>query len=290
MSDKTTTNFHIPTRYTSLHPLTFEFPSIKEEPKEEHSPTASEVETLATLHLAPSSSLSESSSDSETLSSSDDFDPTHQNSPAIKSLGAYRLPCTTANQKYPNMSLTLPFHVNTDKQRPLAEIKVAKLKDCPMLTEGRMDDNLFQQWSIACHQYKKHSRKRADEIVSFIADGMLELRFVVWYHTKHSCIDAMTLDEYLTEFQWFALPRNWQSKVRDSILTSFQENMSFANWNVHIQNLNARLTNTALEHALTNLALKAHFESHMHADLQKKVDTRRLKSTMEFADWIIEVM
>ncbi|KAG6875053.1 hypothetical protein C0992_005377, partial [Termitomyces sp. T32_za158] len=264
-------------------------PPAKEEPKEEPSPTASEVETSAALHLAPSSSPSESSSDSESSSSSDDLDPAHQNSPAIKSLGAYRLPRTTANQKYPNMSSTLPFHVDTDEQRPLAEIKVAKLKDCPMLTEGRMDDNIFQQWSIACHRYKKHSGKRTDEIVSFVADGMLEPRFVAWYHTNRSRIDAMTLDEYLAEFQRFALPRNWQSKVRDSILASFQENMSFANWNVHIQNLNARLTNTASEHALTNLALKAHFESHMRSDLRRKVDARRLKSNMEFADWIIEV-
>ncbi|KAG5351189.1 hypothetical protein C0989_007596 [Termitomyces sp. Mn162] len=184
---------------------------------------------LAALHPAPLSSSSESSSDSESLSSSDDLDPAQQNDPEIKTLGAYCLPHTTTNQKCHNMSSTLPFHVNTDKQCPLAEVKVAKLKDCAMITKGHMDDNLFQQWSIVCHRYKKHSRKRPGEITAFVADGMLEPHFVAWYHTNQSHIDAMMLDDYLEEFQKFALPHNWQPKVRDLILTSFRGNMSFAN-------------------------------------------------------------
>ncbi|KAG6878062.1 hypothetical protein C0993_000162 [Termitomyces sp. T159_Od127] len=214
-------------------------PPPKTELKRESSPTASEAETSAALHPAPSSSPSESSSDPEPSSSSDDLAPAHQSGPAVKSVGAYRSPRITANQKHPNISSTLPFHIDTDKQCPLAEVKVTKLKDCPMPTEGRVDDSLFHQWSIACHRYKKHSGKKPDEIMSFVADGMLEPRFIAWYHTNQSRIDAMTLNEYLDEFQRFVLPRNWQPKVWDSILASFQENMSFANWNVYIQNLNA---------------------------------------------------
>ncbi|KAG6867567.1 hypothetical protein C0993_001088 [Termitomyces sp. T159_Od127] len=118
---------------------------------------------------------------------------------------------------------------------------------------------------------------------------MLEPRFVAWYHTNQSRIDAMTLDDYLNEFQKFALPCNWQPRVRDSILASFQENMSFANWNVYIQNLNARLKNTGSEHTLSDLAIKAHFESHMRSDLRRKVDARRLKASMELANWVAEV-
>ncbi|KAG5333429.1 hypothetical protein C0989_005773, partial [Termitomyces sp. Mn162] len=47
--------------------------------------------------------------------------------------------------------------------------------------------------------------------------------------------------------------------------------------------------NTMSKHTLTNLALKAHFESHMQSDLQRNIDARRFKSTMGFADWISEV-
>ncbi|KAG5349014.1 hypothetical protein C0989_006545 [Termitomyces sp. Mn162] len=91
------------------------------------------------------------------------------------------------------------------------------------------------------------------------------------------------------KFQKFALPCNWQPKVWDSILASFQEGMSFANWSIYIQNLNAQLKNTGSEHALTDLAIKAHFELHMHSDLQRRVDMRKLKGTMELAEWVAEV-
>ncbi|KAG6883675.1 hypothetical protein C0993_004762 [Termitomyces sp. T159_Od127] len=185
-------------------------------PKEEPSPTSSEAEASAALAASPQSSSSESSDTSGSSLSEADITPSHQNNPAIKSLGAYRLSRTTANQRHHNMSLTLPFHVDTDEQRPLAEVKIQ---------EALRED------------------------------------------TNQSRIDAMMLDNYLDEFQKFALPRNWQPRVRDSILASFQENMSFANWNVYIQNLNARLKNTGSEHTLSDLAIKAHFESHMRSDL-----------------------
>ncbi|KAG6871239.1 hypothetical protein C0995_006961, partial [Termitomyces sp. Mi166 len=146
-------------------------PPPKKKPKEESSPTASEAETSAALHLASLSSPSESSSDPKSSSSSDDLVPAHQNNSAIKPLSTYHLLRTTTNQEHHNMSSTLPFHVDMNKQHPLAEVKVTKLKDCPMLTGGYMDNNLFQQWSIACHQYKKHSRKKPEEIVAFVADG-----------------------------------------------------------------------------------------------------------------------
>ncbi|KAH0581819.1 hypothetical protein H2248_011497 [Termitomyces sp. 'cryptogamus'] len=82
------------------------------------------------------------------------------------------------------------------------------------------------------------------------------------------------LDKYLQECQKFTLPCNWQPK----------EGMSLANWN-----LNAQLKNTESEHALTNLAIKAHFKLHMHSNLQQRVDVRKLKGTMELVEWVMEV-
>ncbi|KAH0581820.1 hypothetical protein H2248_011498 [Termitomyces sp. 'cryptogamus'] len=111
-------------------PSPLSFPPPKKEPKEESSPTTSEAETLATLHLTIPSS------------------PTISDSGL---LGTYCLLHITTNQNQQKMSSTLPFHINTDKQCPLAKVKVTKLRDCPMLTKGHMENNIFQQWLIACH-------------------------------------------------------------------------------------------------------------------------------------------
>ncbi|KAG6901979.1 hypothetical protein C0995_006078 [Termitomyces sp. Mi166 len=150
------------------------------------------------------------------------------------------------------MSIMLAFNPKIDDKRPLAEVKVTKLKDCPMLTPGRMDDYTFQQWAIACKRYQKHSRKSDDEIVSFIADGMLEPRF----------------------------------DVRDTILASYQGNISFADWAVVIQDLNAQLSNTKSPYTLDDKALQAHFESHMRPDLHRKKDVSTL-NYKNLTEWIL---
>ncbi|KAG6859292.1 hypothetical protein C0995_009937 [Termitomyces sp. Mi166 len=161
------------------------------------------------------------------------------------------------------MSVTLAFNPEIDDKHPLAEVKVTKLKDCPMLTPGRMDDYTFQQWAIACKRYQKHSRKSDDEIVSFIADGMLEPRFVAWYHANQSCIDKLSLQEYLDELQKYALPRHWQQ-----------------------DDLNARLSNTKSPYTLDDKALQAHFKSHMRPDLRRKKDISTL-NYKNLTEWIL---
>ncbi|KAG5725083.1 hypothetical protein E4T56_gene10298 [Termitomyces sp. T112] len=255
-------------------------------PREDQSPTSSEAETSAVLIRSSQSYSPESSNSPESLSSKDELITSHQHNPERRSTSAYRQSTVSANQKI--MSATLAFNPEAEDKRPLAEVRITKLKECPMLTEGRMDDYLFQQWSIACQRYQKHSGKKPAEIVAYVADGMLEPRFVAWYHTNQSRINAMNLDKYLEEFQKFPLPRNWQTKVRDTILGSYQEGASFADWVVVVQNLTARLKNTNSEHTLTDQSLKAHFESHMHPDLRRKVDVKRFRFP-ELADWVAEV-
>ncbi|KAG5350682.1 hypothetical protein C0989_009832 [Termitomyces sp. Mn162] len=146
-------------------------------PKEESSPTTSEAETSAVLLPSSPSSSSEFSNNSGSSSSEDDFTPFHHNNPTIKPRNARFPPAAIVNfQK--DMSITLAFNPDTNNQQPLAEVKITKLRECPTLTEGCMDDYVFQQWTIACHRYQKHSGKKDSEIVSFVADGMLEPHFV----------------------------------------------------------------------------------------------------------------
>ncbi|KAG6915253.1 hypothetical protein DXG01_012468 [Tephrocybe rancida] len=137
--------------------------------------------------------------------------------------------------------------------RPLAEVKIAKLKDCLMLTAGHFNVEVFQEWANACHRYSKHSDKKPEDIVRFVADGMLEPRYVKWYHANQKHIDTLTLDEYLVEFTKCALPHKWEKTVCDSILSSKQGDQPFADWTVDLENLNVLLTNTKSPHALNNV-------------------------------------
>ena len=104
---------------------------------------------------------------------------------------------------------------NVDKQ-PLAEVLTAKMKDCPVLTAGRITPLILQSWSLACKRYMKHAEKKSTEIVSFVAEAMLEPRLVAWYQAGQKRIDALTLDEYLAELSQLVLEKNWAHKIRDT--------------------------------------------------------------------------
>ncbi|KAG5717878.1 hypothetical protein E4T56_gene1445 [Termitomyces sp. T112] len=171
---------------------------------------------------------------------------------------------------------------------PLVEVKVSKLKDCPMLMLGRLDVKKFQEWSNACHWYLKHSEKKPEEIVRFIADGMLEPHFVKWYHANQTHIDALSLDKYLTEFAKYALPRKWEHGICNTLLSSKQGNKPFADWQIELENLNALLANTKLTCCLSDASVQAQLKANMNPDLCAKLDNTNLIATT-FPDWICKV-
>ncbi|KAF8989419.1 hypothetical protein BDQ17DRAFT_1547591 [Cyathus striatus] len=138
--------------------------------------------------------------------------------------------------------------------RPLAIVKSpTKLKDCPTLTEGRIDPHVFSNWSTACRRFAKHSEKKPTEIVTFIADAMLEPHLVAWYNGDSTRIDGLLLEAYLLEL---------------------------AELKIELQNLNATLTTTSPTHALDpETMLKAHLEGNMDIELKISLENEKIALT-----------
>ena len=122
--------------------------------------------------------------------------------------------------------------------QPLAEVKVTKMKECPMLTAGRITPLIMQSWALACKRYKKHGRKMDTKIVSYVAEGMFEPRLVAWYQANQSRINSLTLDTYLLELSQLVLERNWAHDILETILSSSQGNHVCIDWKIEMENLN----------------------------------------------------
>ncbi|KAF8992260.1 hypothetical protein BDQ17DRAFT_1369731 [Cyathus striatus] len=177
--------------------------------------------------------------------------------------------------------------------RPLAEVKTStmKVKECPILTAGRIDPVVFYSWSITCRRFAKHAEKKPSEIVSFVAGAMLEPRLVAWYNSDTTCIDALTLEAYLLELSKLVLLKNWGKKIRNQILSSTQGSKSFMDWKIELENLNAILISTSPAHTVNHLsALKNHLEANMDADLKLAIEDEELLCTgSDFTVWAQEV-
>ena len=156
---------------------------------------------------------------------------------------------------------------NSDKQ-PLAVVQTAKMKDCPILTAGRITPLVLQSWALACKRYMKHAEKKPTEIVSFVAEAMLEPRLIAWYQAGQVRIDALTLDQYLEELSKLVLEKNWAHKIRDTIISSKQGDRPFIDWKIEIENLNAILTTSSPTHALSEAGLKVQLEANLNIELK----------------------
>ncbi|RDB31066.1 hypothetical protein Hypma_000019 [Hypsizygus marmoreus] len=146
------------------------------------------------------------------------------------------------------------------KTQPLAEVRTSKMKDCPILTAGRITPLVLQSWSLACKRYMKHAEKKPEEIVSFVAEAMMEPWLVAWYQAGHTRIDSLTLTQYLEEL----------AKL------------------IELENLNAILTTSSPSHALTIEGLKIQLEANLNSECKLNLLNEPALSANLDA-WTIEV-
>jgi hypothetical protein len=170
----------------------------------------------------------------------------------------------------------------------LAEVKVTKMKECPMLTAGKITPLILQSWTLACKRYMKHGGRTTTNVVSYVAEGMFEPCLMGWYQADQTRIDTLTLDEYLAELTLLVLEKNWAHNILEAILSSSQGLQPFMDWKIEMENLNAILTTSTPLKALTKVQLKVQLQSNLNPDLRLSLNLEPVLAT-DLAAWAFEV-
>jgi hypothetical protein len=172
--------------------------------------------------------------------------------------------------------------------QPLTEVKVMKMKECLMVTMGWITLLIMQSWTLACRCYKKHSGKTDTEIVSYVMEGMFEPCLVMWYQADQTCIDGLTLDEYLLELSQLVLEKIWAHDILETILSSSQGLCVFIDWKIKIENLNPILATSTPSQALTRDQLKVQLQLNLHPNLRLSLSLKLVLAT-NLATWTFVV-
>jgi hypothetical protein len=130
----------------------------------------------------------------------------------------------------------------SQQTQAVAEVKVTKMKECPMLTARRITPLIMQSWTLACKRYMKHGGRTATKIISYVAEGIFEPHLVAWYQADQAQIDTLTLDQYLAKLTLLVLEKNWVHDILETILSLSQGTQVFMDWKIELENLNAILT------------------------------------------------
>jgi hypothetical protein len=170
----------------------------------------------------------------------------------------------------------------------LAEVKVTKMKECPMLTAGKITRFILQSWTLTCKCYMKHGGRTATDIISYVAKGMFKPCLMVWYQADQICIDALTLDEYLVELTLLVLEKNWAHDILKAILSLSQGSQPFMDWKIEMENLNAILTTSTPLKALSKDQLKDQLQLNLNPDLRLSLNLEPVLTT-NLAAWAFEV-
>jgi hypothetical protein len=194
---------------------------------------------------------------------------------------------TTPNRNHQAALSAARITMSQQTQTP-AEVKVTKMKECPMLTTGKITPLIMQSWTLACKRYMKHGSCTATDIVSYVTKGMFKPRLVAWYQANQIRIDALSLNEYLKELTLLVLEKNWAHDILETILSSSQGTQVFMDWKIELENLNAILTTSAPTKALTKAQLKVQLQSNLHPNLRLSLSLEPVLAT-DFTAWAFEV-
>ncbi|KAK0227128.1 hypothetical protein EDD85DRAFT_159534 [Armillaria nabsnona] len=108
-----------------------------------------------------------------------------------------------------------------------------------------------------------------------------------WFMADMSHLCSLTLTDFLSELRTAFLPRDWDRKIRDSILATYQSiDEPVIVWVSRLRSKNTLLRNTA--HHLSNEELLAHFKSHLNNHLSS-IHRRDADATREddLMQWIL---
>ncbi|TFK16906.1 hypothetical protein FA15DRAFT_711301 [Coprinopsis marcescibilis] len=128
----------------------------------------------------------------------------------------------------------------------------------------------------------------AKNVVSFVAEAMLELRLTQWYQAGQLRIDKLPLDEYFAELQQLVLDKNWAHDLQEEILNNRQEHRNFYDWKIEQQNKNAILVIAKSSFKFTDAKLKSQLEASLHEDIKKDL-AHSPAGTSELEAWSLEV-
>jgi hypothetical protein len=122
----------------------------------------------------------------------------------------------------------------SQQTQTLAEVKVTKMKECPMLTAGKITPLIMQSWTLACKHYMKHG-SCTTKIVSYITEGMFKPHLTAWYQADQAWIDTLTLNQYLVELMLLVLEKNWAHDILKTILSSSQGDQVFMDQKIELE-------------------------------------------------------
>ena len=203
----------------------------------------------------PFSSDLNSNSDSDSSSDSDSFVPLHK--------------------------IHTRHHYDSHMMPQLATVEDANPKIAPTLMPGKITPEILHRWEKSCKEYFRIKNIAESKKVESILSRLQDLRIADWAEANETILKVLEFSEFMDRLKERALEKDWDRKIKLSMLWSKQGGRPFHEWAYELQTRNALLRGRPCH--FSEEALREVLQNGMDQSLELRI--RRLEEASLY-EWI----
>ena len=166
----------------------------------------------------------------------------------------------------------------------VATVECPSPKVPPTLTPGKITPEVLHRWEKACKEYFRVKHVAVGKQVESILSRLQDLRIADWAEANEATLTALRFPDFMERLQGEALEKDWDRKIKLSILASKQEGCVFQEWVYELQTCNVLLRGRPCH--FDDEVLCETLENNMDPSLEVRIRKIVSEESVELRDWI----
>ena len=157
----------------------------------------------------------------------------------------------------------------------------------PTLTAGKITPEVLHRWERACKDHFRTKRIGEEAQVGSVLYRLEDLQLANWVEANEVILTALKFPVFMDRLRDHILEKDWDRKIKLSILDFKQGECPFGEWVYDLQNRNALLWGRP--HHFSDVALRETIENNMDPVLKIKVRRIVFAPTALIQEWVAAV-
>ena len=165
-----------------------------------------------------------------------------------------------------------------------ASVEDSNPKMAPTLTSGKITPEIFFRWERSCIEYFRVKKIEEEKKVESILSRLQDVRIVDWAVANETLLKTLDFATFTEKFRGQVLEKDWDRKIKLSILASKQGERPFEEWANEIQSRNALLRGRKCHFG--EAALRETLENNMDSELETRMMKTLVAEDVSLREWV----
>ena len=165
-----------------------------------------------------------------------------------------------------------------------ASVEDQNPKVAPVLTLGKVTPEILHRWERACKEYFRVKSVSEKKKVESVLSRLQDFRIADWAEANEGMLRALDFAAFMVKLREEVLEKDWDRKIKLSILASKQGERPFDKWVYLLQTRNALLRGRACH--FDDGALRETLENNMDQGLELRMRRVVVADDVSLRGWI----